>query len=111
MLFDKGATGGLLMLPGGSGSGGEGAPPRRRALALVNTHTQSDFWGSGAACVHARVHVPAILTLSNLTSPPPCIAAPRRTAALAPSSSSRFEAYWATCAPPHRPPTCSSPAR
>ena len=45
-LFDKGALGAMVMLPG---DGTEASPSR--ALAVVNTHTQSDFWGD---CTRAR---------------------------------------------------------
>ena len=50
-LFDKGAMGAMVMLPSAATDSSSSSP--RRALAVVNTHTQSDFWGSGARCACA----------------------------------------------------------
>ena len=52
-LFDKGALGTLVLVDHHVA----GAAPlslRPRVLALINTHTQSDFWSSGARRVNMR---------------------------------------------------------
>jgi hypothetical protein len=48
-LFDKGALGALILLPDAA----EGT--RQSVLAVVNTHTQSDFWSSGERARHAQM--------------------------------------------------------
>jgi hypothetical protein len=47
-LFDKGALGALILLPDAEGT-------RQSVLAVVNTHTQSDFWSSGERARHAQM--------------------------------------------------------
>ena len=49
-LFDKGAMGAMVLLPSAA-TQPSASPSPRHALAVVNTHTQSDFWGSGTGCV------------------------------------------------------------
>jgi len=51
-LFDKGCAGTLVLVHPRGAPGT--APLRPRALALINTHTQSDFWSSGARRVNMK---------------------------------------------------------
>ena len=56
-LFDKGCCGVFVILDGmggaspGSDPGSEPQHTPPVALAIVNTHTQSDYWGNSARCV------------------------------------------------------------